>query len=91
LVTDWHPQGKDLYDAMLLAEYTTVPLDLVRELVRPEIGDRADDLTAESVLTLAHPIDWDNFRGEYPGIVGDPMSWQGRLAEALARAWRSTP
>jgi hypothetical protein len=41
LATDHYPQGKDLYDAVLLAEHTTVDLALVRGLLRDELGDEA--------------------------------------------------
>ena len=51
LATDRYPQGKDLYDAVLLAEHTAVDLPLVRDLMRPELRDEADAFTAESVLS----------------------------------------
>ncbi|GAA2815970.1 nucleotidyl transferase AbiEii/AbiGii toxin family protein [Crossiella cryophila] len=83
LMTDLYPQGKDLYDAVLLAEYTTVSLDLVRELLRPELGREAEDFTPDSVLGL--PVDWINFRDEQPGVEGEVRPWLDRLAAALAR------
>ncbi|WP_231925367.1 nucleotidyl transferase AbiEii/AbiGii toxin family protein [Micromonospora purpureochromogenes] len=85
LATDMYPQGKDLYDAVLLAERTTVSLRLVRDLLRPELGAEADDFTAESVL--AWNVDWDNFTDEYPGIPGDVETWKRRLALALDRGF----
>jgi hypothetical protein len=84
LVTDKYPQGKDLYDAVLLAERTPVSLDLVRDLIRPELGDEADAFTWASVLKL--PVDWENFRAERPGVVGDAGPWLRRLADALSRS-----
>ncbi|MBB2944544.1 hypothetical protein FB565_004273 [Actinoplanes lutulentus] len=84
LVTDGYPQGKDLYDAVLLAEYTTVDLGLVRELLRPELGGEADAFTAETVLNLPD-IDWRNFTDEYPQVEGDGQHWLRRLAIALDR------
>jgi hypothetical protein len=85
LATDTYPQGKDLYDAVLLAEYTTVDLALVRDLLRAELGSEADTFTAESVL--AWKVDWTNFTDEYPGITGTADQWTRRLALALDRAW----
>jgi hypothetical protein len=85
LATDMYPQGKDLYDAALLAEHTTVDRDLVRELMRPELGAEADRFTAETVLCW--DVDWVNFTDEYPGIAGTSEQWQWRLALALERAW----
>ena len=42
LATDCYPQGKDLYDAALLAEHCRVEQTLVRDLLRPELGAEAD-------------------------------------------------
>jgi Nucleotidyl transferase AbiEii toxin, Type IV TA system len=81
LMTDSYPQGKDLYDAVLLAERTTVPMDLVRELLRPELGALADDFDAEDVMSL--DVDWHSFQEEYPDVGGDRRSWLHRLAVAL--------
>jgi hypothetical protein len=85
LETDIWPQGKDLYDATVLAEHTTISLRLVRDVLRPELGKQADEFTAASVLRWT--MDWDNFRDEYPTIAGDATSWQNRLALALARSF----
>ncbi|MEU5697097.1 nucleotidyl transferase AbiEii/AbiGii toxin family protein [Actinosynnema sp. NPDC020468] len=83
LLTDLHPQGKDLYDATLLAEHTTVPLDLVRALLGPEYGARAADYTPEWFLSLK--VDWPNFRDDHPTVTGEADDWLRRLALALDR------
>ncbi|ONH28649.1 hypothetical protein [Pseudofrankia asymbiotica] len=67
---------------MLLAENTPVALDRLREMLRPDIGSLADDLTSNTLLALE--VDWDNFRDDYPAIRGDVQAWLRRLAEALA-------
>lgn len=85
LATDSYPQGKDLYDAVLLAERTTVDRALVRQLMRPELGAEADLFTAETVLSWQ--VDWVNFTDERPGITGTAEQWTRRLALALERAW----
>ena len=85
LATDMYPQGKDLYDAVLLAEHTSVDQALVRELIRPELGVEADTFTAETVLSWQ--VDWSNFTDEYPGISGTAEQWTRRLALALDQAW----
>ncbi|MEQ4305748.1 nucleotidyl transferase AbiEii/AbiGii toxin family protein [Plantactinospora sp. B6F1] len=85
LATDMYPQGKDLYDAVLLAEHTTVDPALVRTLMRPELGAEADTFTAETVL--GWKVDWTNFVDEYPGVGGTAQQWVNRLASALDRAW----
>ncbi|WP_243706020.1 hypothetical protein [Micromonospora sp. KC721] len=79
------PQGKDLYDAVLLAEHTTVDQALVRQLMRPELGAEADTFTAETVLSWQ--VDWTNFTDEYPETTGTAERWTDRLALALDRAW----
>jgi Nucleotidyl transferase AbiEii toxin, Type IV TA system len=86
LSTDWYPQGKDLYDAVLLAEHTTVDLALVRDLMRPELGSEADDFVADTVLGWAD-VEWGNFALDYPELVDDPdeQVWLRRLAVALGR------
>ncbi|SCL21676.1 Nucleotidyl transferase AbiEii toxin, Type IV TA system [Micromonospora pallida] len=85
LATDMYPQGKDLYDAVLLAEHTTVDRALVRGLMRPELGAEADGFTAETVLSWQ--VDWTNFADEYPAVTGTAEQWTRRLALALDRAW----
>ncbi|TDC43961.1 nucleotidyl transferase AbiEii/AbiGii toxin family protein [Micromonospora sp. KC213] len=85
LATDMYPQGKDLYDAVLLAEHTTVDQALVRQLMRPELGAEADTFTAETVLSWQ--VDWTNVTDEYPEITGTAEQWTNRLALALDRAW----
>ncbi|TVT62162.1 nucleotidyl transferase AbiEii/AbiGii toxin family protein [Amycolatopsis rhizosphaerae] len=87
LDTDMYPQGKDLYDATLLAERTGVPsLSLVRDLLRPQLEDAADAFTAESVL--AWDVDWSGFRDAHPHLPADDDHWTRRLALALDAAWR---
>lgn len=86
LATDFHPQGKDLYDAVLLAEHTGVDLDLVRRLLEPELGAEAASFSAATTLDW-HYIDWDNFRDEYPSVTGTAEQWLRRLALALDREW----
>lgn len=85
LATDRYPQGKDLYDAVLLAEHTTVDRALVRQLMRAELGAEADTFTAETVLSWQ--VDWTNFTDECPAITGTAEQWIRRLALALDGAW----
>ncbi|GAA4249455.1 nucleotidyl transferase AbiEii/AbiGii toxin family protein [Dactylosporangium darangshiense] len=85
LATDTYPQGKDLYDAALLAELAAPELHFVRDLLRPELGAEADTFCAESVLALT--VDWPNFTDEYPWADGTAEQWRWRLALALERAW----
>ena len=86
LATDAYPQAKDLYDAMLLAEYTDTDPDLVRELIRPEMGPLADVFGPETVLSWS--MDWDNLYDQYPNPPAGNAHWQERLALAMTRFWR---
>ena len=85
LATDSYPQAKDLYDAMLLAEHTDADPDLVRELIRPELGTLTDEFGPETVL--AWSMDWANCHDQYPGLPLDGLDWQDRLALAMTRFW----
>ena len=86
LATDRYPQGKDLYDAMLLAEHTDTDPDLVRELIRPELGPLADEFGPETVLSWS--MDWANLRDQYPELAQGSGRWPERLALAMTRFWR---
>jgi hypothetical protein len=81
LETDTYPQGKDLYDAALLAERTYLPLDLLRDVLSKELGAGAEEFTADRVLGWR--VDWDNFQAEYPWVRGTAVDWQARLHRAL--------
>ncbi|MEV4275200.1 nucleotidyl transferase AbiEii/AbiGii toxin family protein [Actinoplanes xinjiangensis] len=85
LATDRYPQGKDLYDAVLLAEHTTVDVELVRDLLLPELGDEALEFSAVTPLSW-YDVDWDNFADEYPQVAGPARHWLRRLALALDRS-----
>jgi hypothetical protein len=82
LVRDWKvsgsSRGKDLYDAVLLAEL-------------PGLGQVARlaglDMAALSRADLADvPIDWEAFTAQYPQVEGSQAEWTRRLADALALA-----
>lgn len=82
LVTDRYPQAKDLYDAALLAQHTTVDTGLVIDLLGPELGDRALDFDRKSVLGL-DDVDWDNAPTELPVTKADEPALLQRIAAAL--------
>ncbi|MEJ8644468.1 nucleotidyl transferase AbiEii/AbiGii toxin family protein [Streptomyces sp. MS1.HAVA.3] len=88
LATDSYPQGKDLYDAVLLAESCAAPYELLHTVFRdsgeffpPVPWVRKLDLDAFSEVEWA---DWDTFAAEYPGIPGSASSYAERLLTALA-------
>lgn len=88
LATDLYPQGKDLYDAVLLAESCAAPYELLHTVFRdsgeffpPAPRVRKLDLDAFSEVKWA---DWGTFEAEYPGIPGSAASYAERLLTALA-------
>jgi hypothetical protein len=91
LLNDWYPQGKDLYDAVLLAERCTLSLPLLDCLVsalREEHGsadleDRVSRLTTQSAACFGH-LDWAAFVAEYPGVDPDLVAWGRRFVDAVA-------
>ena len=89
LETDSYPQGKDLYDAALLAEQTRLPADiLLRTLTTPSAGAswlKREEINAE--LPLRWQVDWDTFRAEYPWVEGDAEDYQRILSDALRRTF----
>jgi hypothetical protein len=81
LETDMYPQGKDLYDAALLAEQTILPFSLLDRVL--QTGGRSI-AKLKSDFPLKLQVDWENFKLEYPTVDGDAKDWQARLARALA-------
>jgi nucleotidyltransferase AbiEii toxin of type IV toxin-antitoxin system len=82
LMTDRYPQAKDLYDAALLAQHTTVDTGLVIDLLRPELGDNAYDFDRKSVLEM-DDVDWHNAPTELPVTRADEQALLERIAAAL--------
>ena len=78
LATDIYPQGKDLYDAVLLAERAPLSADVVARTFAIA-GTPLKELTSP----LDWNVDWDNFKLEAPWVPGDRLHWQTRLADAL--------
>lgn len=89
LATDMYPQGKDLYDAVLLAERCTAPYELVHTVFMesgeffPSHARRDTPLTMDA-FDGVREADWDAFAAEYPGIPGSAASYAERLLRALA-------
>lgn len=82
LLTDMSPQGKDLYDAILLAEHVTMPLELLKVAV-----GHADPWWTEKIPTLKEfqelSVEWEDFVNEYSWIEGTEADWIARLVRAL--------
>ena len=83
LETDMYPQGKDLYDAVLLAETVRPPLGVLKSMLAPLIGaQRVNALSPD--FPMHWQVDWEDFKREYPWVQGDALEWQRRLTRLLA-------
>ncbi|MEW2521798.1 nucleotidyl transferase AbiEii/AbiGii toxin family protein [Actinacidiphila alni] len=89
LVTDMHPQGKDLYDAVLLAEHCTL-----------DYGTLGEVFIASDPYYAAHPVapgfvdgtslwEWEHFAAEYPSLASARDGLVARLNAALAPTFRA--
>ncbi|MEW2397094.1 nucleotidyl transferase AbiEii/AbiGii toxin family protein [Streptomyces sp. NPDC046862] len=76
-------QGKDLYDAVLLAEAPGTRLSprLLRKVLRRTPGNAADAFGPDTMASWQ--VDWNGFRAEHPWIRGTAQDWLGRLVRAL--------
>lgn len=84
LATDSYPMGKDLYDAVLLAERFGVSSEVVRatlEAVDSGYDQFGVQLSEETVMGWT--IGWDDFVTEYPMIGGTETEWKRRLAQSI--------
>ncbi|WP_329184772.1 nucleotidyl transferase AbiEii/AbiGii toxin family protein [Actinacidiphila glaucinigra] len=76
-------QGKDLYDAVLLAEApgTALTHRLLRRVMSREPGHPASAPRLTEVTP--HSVDWDTFRAACPHVTGTAAEWLARLSRAL--------
>ncbi|MFD8632525.1 nucleotidyl transferase AbiEii/AbiGii toxin family protein [Streptomyces sp. NPDC059533] len=90
LISDRHPQGKDLYDAVLLAEHCHLPNALLQEVFR-DAGEWPHPNADVGPEHIAHLIpdgyvgaEWEHFEAEYPHLAGPgEEAFVGRLVDAL--------
>lgn len=87
LHTDRFPQGKDLYDAVLLAEFTPLPAELLEATLIASPEASRVPFRLESILEWQ--VDWQNFQLEYPNVRGDLDEWRQRLITALGPTFPS--
>ncbi|CAH9416000.1 hypothetical protein SGL43_03022 [Streptomyces globisporus] len=94
LINDRYAQGKDLYDATLLAERHRLPFDLLQEVFRlsgewPETGRTR--VGREDLDEALGYVEWHHFAGEYPRFEGRGEEFAGRLRAALAPTFAGEP
>lgn len=84
LMTDSYPMGKDLYDAVLLAEMFGVSADVFQATLAaadPYYARR--QVQMDRGVVLGWSVEWADFIKEYPKVTGTASDWQERLAVAL--------
>ncbi|MFD5189637.1 nucleotidyl transferase AbiEii/AbiGii toxin family protein [Streptomyces sp. NPDC058357] len=84
LATDLYPQGKDLYDAVLLAERTVPSYELVREAFVLGGTEGLRPIGTWLVEEMAVQTGWEHFTAEHPWVTESAEGYRGRLARALA-------
>ncbi|MFI7008291.1 nucleotidyl transferase AbiEii/AbiGii toxin family protein [Streptomyces sp. NPDC050145] len=85
LMSDIHPQGKDLYDAVLLADLGPVDFDVLRAAFVLS-GDEAVLPGGRwwlNEIYFGTDTGWEHFQGEYPQVTGTVDEYYARLAAAL--------
>jgi hypothetical protein len=80
LCSDGVARGKDLYDAVLLAEAPRTRLGA--RLLRTVLGEHTGRFRPEVLESL--PVDLDGLRSVHPSLRGGADHWRGRLVSALA-------
>lgn len=88
LITDIHAQGKDLYDAVLLAQNTKLSLELLSRVLNSDEWVRQYRKITPDLLEEIS-ADWPNFKLEYLWIEGEEKQWLLALKQALAPTWNS--
>ncbi|MFF8770358.1 nucleotidyl transferase AbiEii/AbiGii toxin family protein [Kitasatospora sp. NPDC015120] len=83
LVSDSHPQGKDLYDAVLLSRTARVSYALLRE-----VFVRSEEHYARWPVLPGHiadaDVDWDEFAKDHPGLAGPVDDYPAELLAGLS-------
>jgi hypothetical protein len=93
LVTDIHPQGKDLYDAVLLAEHCEVDYETLGAVfIAADPYYAAQPVGLDVTTEMSADTEWRHFAAEYPHLAGDndPSELVRRLRAALAPTFRTT-
>ncbi|MFI2075992.1 nucleotidyl transferase AbiEii/AbiGii toxin family protein [Streptomyces triculaminicus] len=82
LVTDHHPEAKDLYDAVLLAEDADTRLS--HELLNRVLLAEGEPCDLGWILSQAAEADWDEYAKDRPRLADTGAGYLTRLAIALA-------
>ncbi|MER6126904.1 nucleotidyl transferase AbiEii/AbiGii toxin family protein [Streptomyces sp. NPDC001795] len=86
IVNDMHPQGKDLYDAVLLAERHPLPYELLHEAFRLS-GEwpypYREKVVLDDVAEAVGYVEWNHFATEYPQFAEREREFAERLVRAV--------
>ncbi|MFE0400605.1 nucleotidyl transferase AbiEii/AbiGii toxin family protein [Streptomyces nigra] len=87
LIDDMYAQGKDLYDAVLLAERYPLPYELLHEVFRLS-GEwpypYQEYVSFDNVVEALRFVEWRHFVTEYPQYSDDERAFVERLKRAVA-------
>ncbi|MFC9267540.1 nucleotidyl transferase AbiEii/AbiGii toxin family protein [Streptomyces zhihengii] len=90
LLTDMYPQGKDLYDAVLLAERHPLPLPLLTEVLRLS-GEWPTGVPGvvrlEDVEEAVRQVEWHHFAADAPVPADAGEAYARRLLTAVRPAF----
>ena len=82
LDTDMHPQAKDVYDAVLLAEHGALSLEFLGRVCAAKGAPWEHG--ADTQFMRDWDVEWERFAIEYPALAtGDRSAWLDRLARTL--------
>ncbi|MFI0729263.1 nucleotidyl transferase AbiEii/AbiGii toxin family protein [Streptomyces sp. NPDC021225] len=84
LITDMHPEGKDLYDAVLLAESTALDFALLRHVFQGVEGGYYERNPVLLEWIGSVEANWFELQKDYPHIKGRQGEYRARLLKALA-------
>ncbi|MFG3108936.1 nucleotidyl transferase AbiEii/AbiGii toxin family protein [Streptomyces tendae] len=89
LINDAYGQGKDLYDAVLLAERHPLSRDLLHEVFRlsGEWPYPREHILLEDVVEAAGYVEWNHFVTEYPRFRDRGDEFAERLVRAVTPAF----
>ncbi|MER5410196.1 nucleotidyl transferase AbiEii/AbiGii toxin family protein [Streptomyces sp. NPDC002769] len=91
LINDMHAQGKDLYDAVLLAERHPLRYELLHEVFRPS-GEwpypHREKILLEDVVDAVGYVEWNHFVTEYPQFRDAEREYADRLVRAVTETFK---
>ncbi|MCT9010272.1 nucleotidyl transferase AbiEii/AbiGii toxin family protein [Streptomyces rhizosphaerihabitans] len=91
LINDAHAQGKDLYDAVLLAERHPLRYELLHEVFRLS-GEwpyrQRESILLEDVAEAVGYVEWKHFVTEYPQFRDAEREYADRLVRAVTKTFK---